>query len=258
MKVLCIGDSCTDKFVYGKVERLNPEAPTPVFKSSHYISNPGMCGNVANHLKNLNIDYDFITHEEKITKTRFCDSVSNYILLRVDEEPEIKSLPPLINFKDYDLIIISDYNKGFLKEDYIKYMINEAYSLGKNTFLDTKKVLGEWSKNAWIKINEKEYDFNVKNGAIFNKEKLIVTLGSRGAMYKDIIYKPDQEIEVRSVVGAGDTYLVFFALSYDFTKNIEFSLKEGNRFAGIACAHKGVISNFNDYINDSEFIKGLG
>ena len=31
-KVLLIGDSCTDEYVYGTCERLNPEAPVPILK----------------------------------------------------------------------------------------------------------------------------------------------------------------------------------------------------------------------------------
>ena len=32
MRVLLIGDSCTDVYVYGDVKRLNPEAPVPILK----------------------------------------------------------------------------------------------------------------------------------------------------------------------------------------------------------------------------------
>ena len=32
LKVLLIGDSCTDEYVYGSCERLNPEAPVPILK----------------------------------------------------------------------------------------------------------------------------------------------------------------------------------------------------------------------------------
>ena len=32
MNVLVIGDSCIDEFVYGKVDRMSPEAPVPVFQ----------------------------------------------------------------------------------------------------------------------------------------------------------------------------------------------------------------------------------
>ena len=31
-KILLIGDSCTDEYVYGTCERLNPEAPVPILK----------------------------------------------------------------------------------------------------------------------------------------------------------------------------------------------------------------------------------
>ena len=55
----------------------------------------------------------------------------------------------------YDAIIISDYCKGFLKESDIEILsINNT-----NTFLDTKKILGEWCKNiTFIKINQSEYE----------------------------------------------------------------------------------------------------
>ena len=42
MKILVIGDSCTDIFRYGEVNRLAPEAPVPVIKPDREISNPGM------------------------------------------------------------------------------------------------------------------------------------------------------------------------------------------------------------------------
>ena len=32
MRVLLIGDSCTDVYVYGDVKRLNPEAPVPILE----------------------------------------------------------------------------------------------------------------------------------------------------------------------------------------------------------------------------------
>ena len=40
--ILVIGDSCIDKFIYGKCNRLCPEAPVPVFLPSEFTTNPGM------------------------------------------------------------------------------------------------------------------------------------------------------------------------------------------------------------------------
>ena len=41
MKILVIGDSCTDVFIYGRCERLNPEAPIPVFQPTKTVTNQG-------------------------------------------------------------------------------------------------------------------------------------------------------------------------------------------------------------------------
>ena len=44
--ILVIGDSCTDKFVYGKCERICPEAPVPVADLVWKSIADGMAGNV--------------------------------------------------------------------------------------------------------------------------------------------------------------------------------------------------------------------
>ena len=64
MKVLVIGDSCTDKFIYGECNRICPEAPVPVFNPIEQKSNGGMAKNVFNNLKSLasKWDIDLITN----------------------------------------------------------------------------------------------------------------------------------------------------------------------------------------------------
>ena len=42
MRILVVGDSCEDVFVYGKVNRLTPEAPVPVFNPTVTKTNDGM------------------------------------------------------------------------------------------------------------------------------------------------------------------------------------------------------------------------
>ena len=46
MKFLVIGESCSDRFCYGKAERLCPEAPAPVFIPESGVNNLGMASNV--------------------------------------------------------------------------------------------------------------------------------------------------------------------------------------------------------------------
>ena len=85
MKVLVIGDSCVDKFIYCKVERICPEAPVPVLNPLSTTSNPGMAGNVVINLQSLGLEVDIITNENNITKTRFVDNRSGQMVIRLDE-----------------------------------------------------------------------------------------------------------------------------------------------------------------------------
>ena len=50
MKFLVIGETCSDRFCYGKAERLCPEAPAPVFIPNEGIDNLGMATNVYRNL----------------------------------------------------------------------------------------------------------------------------------------------------------------------------------------------------------------
>ena len=53
MKILVIGDSCTDVFIYGDIIRLAPEAPVPVFNPRRSVKNDGMAKNVSNNVEAL-------------------------------------------------------------------------------------------------------------------------------------------------------------------------------------------------------------
>ena len=52
-KILVIGELCIDKFVYGDVKRLSPEAPVPVFNPVNTVENKGMAGNVVENIEVL-------------------------------------------------------------------------------------------------------------------------------------------------------------------------------------------------------------
>ena len=93
MRVLLIGDSCTDVYVYGDVKRLNPEAPVPILEPKRENTTKGMAWNVFSNLKAFGLSVFMLTNEEKIIKTRYIDEKSNQQILRVDNEPEIKPLP---------------------------------------------------------------------------------------------------------------------------------------------------------------------
>ena len=232
--VLLIGDSCTDKYNIGTVDRISPEAPVPVLKIINTYELQGMAANVNLNLINLNINADFVTNNSPVIKTRFIDDRSGQHLLRVDDEPLVPrwngQCPQSID--SYDAIIVSDYNKGFLSDDQI-------YSLIRNSecpvFIDTKKQdLNMFNMpNTFVKVNELEY----KNSTSTH-DNLIVTLGSKGAMYNDKMY-PTKKVEVMDVCGCGDTFLAALAVQYLFTKDIEKAIIFANIAAGITVQHRG-------------------
>ena len=241
MKVLVIGDSCTDKFVYGVCDRICPEAPVPVFNPTYQKANGGMAKNVFNNLVSLakNWDIDLITNEDEITKTRLVDIKTNQMLLRVDEDDSCKRIKNDVITKlgDYDAIIISDYNKGFLTESTIKFLV-DRYPL---SFIDSKKLFNDWINDAtFLKINEVEFNRNKKNLKKY-KGNLIVTLGEKGVKYKDTIIPPTRQAEVSDLSGAGDTFFAAFIFSYLTSKNIIESIAFAQKCALEVIEKKGVV-----------------
>ena len=60
-KVLLIGDSCIDQYVYGTCDRINPEAPVPILKYVRQEQVDGMALNVRNNLQSFGIEVHTIT-----------------------------------------------------------------------------------------------------------------------------------------------------------------------------------------------------
>ena len=111
-KVLCIGDSCVDTYVYGKCERLCPEGPVPVLSQAYKTETLGMAGNTYN---NLCVFFDFVkllsNKSSDITKIRFIDEKTNQLLLRVDANDSCEAIEGLEEkLKGYDLTVLSNYS----------------------------------------------------------------------------------------------------------------------------------------------------
>jgi D-glycero-beta-D-manno-heptose-7-phosphate kinase len=238
--ILVIGDSCEDIFIYGKSNRLSPEGPAPVFIPLNEKRNGGMSKNVVANLNRLGADVDLLTNRNPIKKIRYVDESFNYLFLRVDESDwcERINLENLPDLNQYDAIIISDYNKGFLNESDIEYITSKH----NRVFIDTKKILGDWVRNAFlIKINFNEYQ---NNADILNKDidlfnKTIITRGEFGCDFKNINY-PTRRVDVKDVSGAGDTFLSALVWKYLFTNNIESSIGYANECSSIVVQKKGV------------------
>jgi D-beta-D-heptose 7-phosphate kinase/D-beta-D-heptose 1-phosphate adenosyltransferase len=242
MKVLVIGDSCTDVFVYGYCKRLCPEGPVPIFEPSRTITNMGMSGNVVANLKALGAEkVELVTNKEQITKTRYVEEKANHLIIRIDSNDKVSNSFDVkrVPFNDYDAVIVSDYDKGFLSLADLK-MISDSHPL---TFIDTKKPLSaEMSCYTFIKINEVEWE-NCK-GQTYEmwSDKLIVTMSERGAMYNGITYPVNNDIEVRDLSGAGDTFMASLVISYLKTHSIETSIEYANDCATKVVQKRGVVT----------------
>ena len=231
MKVLLLGDSCEDEYIYGRCTRISPEAPVPVLDYAKIQTKSGMAGNVCLNLQSFGLDITFLTNNEQLVKTRFIDEKSNQQILRVDNEEKIKPLMIPVMTDSFDAVVISDYNKGYLSTEKI-FEIVESSSCP--VFIDSKKSILPNKPNCFIKINDVEYekldDYNIDN--------LIVTKGSEGCIYKQTLY-PAEKVNVYDVVGAGDTFLAALVYGYITTNNIDESLMMGNRAAAIAVQQPG-------------------
>jgi len=240
-KVLLIGDSCTDEYVYGTCDRLNPEAPVPILNFNRKETNKGMAWNVRENLMSFGMEVCILTNEEPITKTRYIDERSNQHILRLDDESPLKPLDYEIPQEEFDALVISDYDKGLLTTQKICELVSEFEG---PVFLDSKKRVLP-SQGCFIKINEVE-----KQLLTGDYNNLIVTKGSGGADYDGVNY-PAPKTKVYDVVGAGDTFLaalVYFHLLYG---RIDRSIPYANKAASIA------VQNFGTYVLTEEDVKNI-
>ena len=239
MKILVIGDSCIDEFIYCDIERICPEAPVPVLKPKKSSGNPGMADNVVANLQALGIEVDIITNDQIIQKTRYVDIRSGQMVMRVDEHDKCERYDGVYETFNYDAIIISDYCKGFLTEEDIEAFAERAEC---PIFLDTKKQLGKWCENIdFIKINEFEHKKNFERlpNYPFILDKMIVTMGSKGCKYKDEIYSVP-EVSVKDVSGAGDTFLAALVVAYLRNNDIKTAITFANECATKVVQKRGV------------------
>jgi D-beta-D-heptose 7-phosphate kinase/D-beta-D-heptose 1-phosphate adenosyltransferase len=242
-KILVVGDACLDVYYFGSCERLSPEAPVPIFKRKTVETRKGMCLNVAANISSLGNDVIIDSNKEVIRKIRLVDSKAGHHLLRVDEDSEIKNIDARKFTKKYmsqfDALVISDYNKGYILYQDISKIVESARFLDIPVFVDTKKKDLSEFRDCFIKINEKEFK---KTSNLPAKCNLIVTLGEKGCKWRGKLY-PSKKVEVHDVCGAGDVFLAGLVHMYlESNGDTEKSIRFANRCAAIS------VQNFGTYI----------
>jgi rfaE bifunctional protein kinase chain/domain len=177
MNVLIIGDVMIDNYLWGKVERISPEAPVPIVSIQKKESRLGGAANVAINIQslganpflcsviggdsngrafldllqlmNMSSEGLFQSNDRPTTvKTRVIGN--NHQMLRVDEEREeditaserrqlVNRITGLINRKKIDVIIFEDYDKGLISKSLIEQVVKLARQKKIPVTVDPKK-----------------------------------------------------------------------------------------------------------------------
>jgi len=242
MKVLVIGETCVDKFVYCDAKRLSPEAPVPVLTPLYTTENPGMAGNTIANIKAIspNCEMNSITQKSEITKTRYVEEKSNHMFLRVDEGEKFDcrfkwSLNMDIILGQADIVIVSDYNKGWLSNADIREIGRKANL----SILDSKRQLTNdiIEHYTFVKLNESER----LNNPQLTTDNIITTLGKKGAEYKNVLFESPNPQDTIDVSGAGDTFTAAFIIKYYQLQDEATAIKFANRKASEVVTQRGVV-----------------
>lgn len=172
--LLCIGDVMLDRFIYGAVERISPEAPVPVFRETGVREMPGGAANVARNvaamgakaaligvcgddkaaaqlrraIESSGLSSDYLIEEKNrqtTVKSRYVSSSQQILRADVEtssaissetEERIIKALEELA--PKASAILISDYAKGCLTQNILTTITRIAGETGAPVIVDPK------------------------------------------------------------------------------------------------------------------------
>lgn len=177
LNILVIGDVMIDSYIWGRVDRISPEAPVPVVVLKKREERLGGAGNVILNIKALGanpiicsyigaddngkrfleiLDEEGISkegllqsnHRPTTVKTRIIGN--NHQMLRVDEETEedidqseetalLERIKSLTQKKKIAAVVFQDYNKGVISESLIESVVNHCKSIDIPVIADPKK-----------------------------------------------------------------------------------------------------------------------
>ncbi|WP_292036763.1 MULTISPECIES: D-glycero-beta-D-manno-heptose 1-phosphate adenylyltransferase [unclassified Brevundimonas] len=166
LKVACVGDLMLDRYVYGEVSRISPEAPIPVLRARRSVAMPGGVGNVARNVAALGGQArlgavvgqdaagaeltDLIAAEDRvedalvrpegaatIVKTRFV-AAGQQLLRLDDEQPATAAYDDRAVFKGTKAILLSDYAKGVVDDPLIETALWAGREYGAPVIVDPK------------------------------------------------------------------------------------------------------------------------
>ncbi len=304
--VLVIGDIMLDTFILGKHLGKSPEGPIPLIKKQKEYSTAGaaalvalcvnkiggrsfLIGGLGNEQSAHELKYQIkknkvksyiVTDKKSVTTNKVRIFSDQKALLRLDSESsfsiskkrkiELKKMI-LAKMKSSNVIIVSDYGKGFCSSEILKFVIINANKLQIPMLLDTRKNAKDFNiykKSYCIKPNFFEAKSIYKNlkrndkslkkcSLLFKKnykiKNIIITLGGDGSTLLDeknnfyhFRHKRRKNIDV---TGAGDNFISSLAVMLCLTKNLKMATNLSNNISGIAVEKFGtyVVTKKNFY-----------
>ena len=235
-----IGDIMLDRWIYGRINRISPEAPVPILLQNLEKFNIGGAGNVALNIANLdgNVElYGSIGKDNegvkvldllKKTKTINMISLDNVMtstknrlvaqngqqICRWDNEVIYDCNSPLkkliSNVQKDDVVVVSDYAKGVIQESAVS-------SIEAKVIVDPKQDVSFYKGAYLIKPNMQEYEnwfgeFSYDKAYIqmekYNWKWFVVTDGAKGIHVinenKEYRHFHEKTEKIVDVTGAGD------------------------------------------------------
>lgn len=275
IKILVVGDIMLDKYVVGDVSRISPEAPVPVVNVREEYSTLGGCGNVVRNIREFGVNVDCLASigsdlEGKIildklkeigvnpllcfgseistVKERIIAEHRSVQMLRIDREETttVDASLAINRLKDsdnkYDMIVISDYAKGMISNELMKYL----KSIKKANIIVDPKPVNAWMYNNIYMItpNEKEWALIELSSSckLQNIKYVLKTMGKKGMKliegYKEW-YIEAEPVEVYNVSGAGDTVVAVMAVCLSMGIDAPISAKIANKCASYVVTQSG-------------------
>ena len=284
-----------DTYISGSASRISPEAPVPVVGVSNRRYVPGGAANVAANvaamggicalagitgiddssvrlrleLSRSTIDVHALIEDAgrpTTTKTRI--TASGQQIVRFDEEdrsPLSQAIEAALRDKcaaqlqSSDVCIISDYAKGVIGDEFCRWIIEEAATLGKAIVVDPKSRdlsryrgatvitpnLKETSAAAGIPV-ESSHDLYGAVQLLMPRilpSSLLVTRGEEGMSLfeadREARHLPAVRNEVADVTGAGDTVVAVLALALGAGLDLFDAAYIANLAAAVAVSHHG-------------------
>jgi|688.fasta_scaffold54395_7 bifunctional ADP-heptose synthase (sugar kinase/adenylyltransferase) len=243
-KLLIIGDTIVDQYIFTQALGLSLESPCIKTKFINSQSMYGGAANVARIASYLGAEVSFITSVSKITeyqlstqyqikvinikepkdniKSRYFIQKQNtiYQYLQINDCMENQQEANLVLDQDYDTIAFSDYRLGLIDQNILNIIKDKnttTYAASQVSSNNPNFELYNWVNH--IVCNEEESQY------LPTLENIFVTKGHRGCSYNGKDYPAYPVSSVKQIIGAGDCFYAALLVFNDPDKANEIAAK---------------------------------